>query len=274
VLGRDGYPPGVPCWIDTARQDAQTAVAFYGGLFGWRVEDRMPPGAPFRYFVAQLDGRDVAAVGERPEGTPVWNTYVGVASADEAAVRVADAGGSVLEAPFDIPGAGRMAVFADPAGAVFCVWQAREHRGAQIVNAPGTWNFSDLNTPDPEGAKAFYGAVFGWEASTLGEFTMWRVPGYGRFLEARDPDLRRRQADAGAPPGFEDAIGWLMAATDAQAQWAVTFAVDDADAIADRASELGGSIEMPPFDAGPARVAVLRDPEGARFTVSRYNPGG
>ena len=99
---------------------------------------------------------------------------------------------------------------------------------------------------------------------------MWRLPGYGDVLAERDPDLRRRHAEDGVPPGFSDAIGWLAAGD--PARWTVTFAVDDADAAAARAAELGGSVLTPPFDAGPARVAVLRDPHGAELTVSRYAP--
>ena len=194
------------------------------------------------------------------------------------------AGGNALMEPFDVLDAGRMAVLTDPEGAVFCVWQAKEHKGAQLVNEPGTWNFSELNTRDPEGAKAFYGTVFGWEAETLdygeGQTTMWRLPGYGDFLERRDPDLRRRMAADGAPEGFEDAVAWLIPMTsdqypdDVPPHWNVTFAVDDADAVADRAAKLGGQVRVPPFDAPFVRMTVVSDPQGAAFTASKYVPGG
>jgi predicted enzyme related to lactoylglutathione lyase len=287
LLERDGYPPGVPCWVDTGQPDPEAAVSFYGGLFGWEFEDRMPAASPGRYFVAQLRGRDVAAVGSLPEGmppTPVWNTYIWVDSADDATSKVKDAGGKALMEPFDVLDAGRMAVLADPEGAAFCVWQAKQHKGAVLVNEPGTWNFSELNTRDPEGAQVFYGAVFGWEAETVdlgeGGFTMWRVPGYGDFLEQRDPDLRSRMAAAGAPPGFEDAVAWLVPMTndrtpaDTPPHWSITFAVDDADEVADRAAKLGGKVLVPPFDAPWVRMAVLSDPQGAVFTASKYMPPG
>lgn len=248
VLERDGYPPGVPCWVDTSQPDPEAAVGFYGELFGWEFEDRMPAGSPGRYFVAQLRGRDVAAVGSQPDAappTPVWNTYIWVDSADDAAAKVREAGGSILVEPFDVLDAGRMGVFSDPAGAVFCVWQANKHKGTQLVNEPGTWSWSDLNTRDPEGSKAFYAAVFGWEANhvELGfcESWMWRVPGYAKVLEVNDPGLRRRQAEVGAPEGFEDCVAWMVAMTreqfpeDVPPHWSVTFAVDDTDAIADKA---------------------------------------
>src|ERR1700736_65370 len=184
---RDGYIPGVPCWVDTSQPDPEGAVAFYGGLFGWDFEDTMPPDSPGKYFIGRLRGGGVAAVGAPPGGAPplaAWNTYVWVESADEAAAKVQDAGGSVVTDPFDVMDAGRMAVFTDPEGAAFCVWQAKEHRGARIVNEPGSLNFNGLNTRDATAAKLFYRAVFGWEALGLGGGAeMWRLPGYGDFLE-------------------------------------------------------------------------------------------
>src|SRR5919201_6293267 len=102
---QDRYIPGVPCWVDTTQPDPEAAVAFYGDLFGWELEDVMPAGSPGRYFIARIRGGDVAAVGSQPEGAPpaaVWNTYVWVADADEAAAKVRDAGGRVLTEPFDV----------------------------------------------------------------------------------------------------------------------------------------------------------------------------
>jgi predicted enzyme related to lactoylglutathione lyase len=285
MLERNGYPPGVPCWVDTSQPDPEAARAFYEGLFGWEFEDRMPTDAPGHYFVARLRGRDVAAVGSQPDAgppMPAWNTYIWVESADDATARVRGAGGSVLVEPFDVLDAGRMAVCSDPSGAVFSVWQARSHRGAQLVNEPGTWNWSDLNTRDLDGAKAFYGSVFGWQADAVdfGEFegTMVRLPGYAEVLEELDPGVKRRHVEFGAPECFSDCIAWMMPMTgeqfpdDVPSHWSVTFAVADADAIAANAVQLGGTVLVPPFDAGVVRIAVLRDPQGAVFSVSRFSP--
>jgi predicted enzyme related to lactoylglutathione lyase len=277
---RDGYLPGVPSWVDTSQPDPQAALPFYSGLFGWDFEDAMPPGSPGKYFIARLRGGDVAAVGSQPEGAPpmaVWNTYVCVESADDAASKVQDAGGRVLMAPFDVMDAGRMAVFTDPEGAVFCVWQAKEHKGARIVNEPGSLNFNGLKTRDADGAKSFYGSVFGWETLGLGGGAeMWRLPGYGDFLEQSDPGLRSRMAESGAPEGFEDVVAALNPIADDQpdipAHWSVTFAVDDADATAKRAAELGGQVVVPPFDAPWVRMTVITDPQGAMFIASKFVP--
>ncbi len=283
MLKRDGYLPGVPCWVDTTQPDPEAAVAFYRGLFGWDCHDAMPAGSAGKYFMARLRGGDVAGVASKPEGGPpmaAWNTYIWVESADEAAANVRAAGGHVLRDPFDVmDGAGRMAVVTDPEGAPFCVWQAEQHRGAQIVNEPGACNFNSLNTRDAEGAKSFYHSVFGWETLDLGDtgVMMWRLPGYGDFLELSDPGLRKRMADtAAAPEGFEDVVATLNPIAEDQAeipaQWSVTFAVGDADATAERAAELGGRVLLAPFDAPWVRMTVITDPQGATFTASKFVP--
>jgi len=276
---QDRYIPGVPCWADTTQPDPAAGASFYGGLFGWELEDIMPPESPLRYYVGRLRGGDVAAVASPPEGGPqtaAWRTYVWVEDADETAAKVRAAGGAVLREPYDVGEWGRMAVFADPAGAAFCVWQAREHRGAAIVNEPGSVNFNDLHTRDLEGARSFYGAVFGWELLELGDFSAWALPGYGDFLERINPGTRERMADSGAPDRFEDVVATLIPIPadqpDVPAHWGVTFAVDDADAIASRAEELGGRVDVPPFDAPWVRMTIITDPQGATFTASKFVP--
>ena len=277
---RDGYIPGVPCWIDSSQPDPEAAVAFYNGLFGWEFEDVMPPASESNYFIGRLHGGDVAAVGSIPEGAPpmaMWNTYIWVESADETASKVLDAGGKTLMEPFDVMDAGRMAVLADPEGAAFCLWQAKESKGAQIVNEAGSLNFNGLNTRDVEGAKSFYGSVFGWQALTLeGGGQMWTLPGYADHLEQGDPGLRKRMAEGGAPAGFEDVVATINPIPDDQpevpAHWSVTFAVDDADATAAKATELGGKVIVPPFDAPWVRLTVLADAQGATFIASKFVP--
>jgi predicted enzyme related to lactoylglutathione lyase len=153
---------------------------------------------------------------------------------------------------------GRGAVLADPAGALFGVWQPGRHRGAELCNEPGAWAMSLLNTSDPEGATAFYGSLFGWQAETLGEMTLWRLPGY----VGGEPEQ----------PVPRDVVGAMMRRDDVPAHWGVDFWVDAVDATANTATELGGAIVVPPFDTPFSRNAVLADPHGAMFSISKVGP--
>jgi predicted enzyme related to lactoylglutathione lyase len=234
----------------------------------------MPPDSPGKYFMARIRGGDVAGIGSVPEGAPpvaMWNTYVQVESADETAAKVKAAGGTALSEPFDVMQAGRMAVFADPEGAVFCVWQPKEHTGARIINEHGALNFNGLATGDVEAAKAFYGAVFGWRVLGVGDnFQAWALSAYGDHLEEMNPGNRQATADMGAP-GFEDVVANIEPLQPgAPPHWSVTFMVDDAVAIAKRATELGGKVLVAPFDAPWVRMTVLSDPQGASFIASQF----
>jgi uncharacterized protein len=269
---RDGYQAGVPCWVASVHPDPEKAVAFYTELFGWEAEETMGANSPGKYYLCRLRGRDVAAVGSRRGGgaplVSAWGTYIWVESADDTVARVTDAGGSVILEPFDLLDAARMAVFADPAGAVFGVWQPGEHRGAQLVNEPGAWSISQLSTRDPESSKAFYGAVFGWETDTFdmgeGEVTLWRLPGYVGG-EPEQPVSRE-------VVGVMVPISGDRSSEDVSAHWSVDFWVDDVDAAADKAARLSGEVIVSPFDTSVGRTAVLADPQGAVFSVSKAGP--
>jgi predicted enzyme related to lactoylglutathione lyase len=267
---RDGYQPGVPCWVAAVEPDPEAAVAFYAELFGWEAEDLMGPEHPASYFMCTLRGRKVAAI-VSPHGAPappaaVWSTHIWVENADQVAAGVADAGGNVIGAPFDSPAGGRMGVLSDPSGAVFCVWQPGEHRGAQLVNEPGAWAMSFLNTPDPAGAKRFYIPMFGWDTETFDvgetEATLWRVPGY---VGGEPQQPVSREVVAGMmPTGSGQQAG-------VPPHWSVDFWVGDVDATAENAAQLGGTVVVPPHDTPGFRNAVLADPQGAVFSISRLS---
>ena len=277
---RDGYIPGVPCWVDTSQPDPTAATEFYGQLFGWEFENVMPPDSPGEYYIARRPDGMVGAVGSIPESMPpiaVWNTYVWTESADETASKAKDAGGAVVMEPFDVGDAGRMAVLTDPEGAAICIWEAKDMIGATVVNEHGTVNFNDLHTRDVEGAKAFYGSVFGWSTIDLGGGAeMWTMPGYGDHLALDNPDIRKNVEEMGGPEGFEDVVASIQPIPDDQpdtpAHWGVTFGVDEADPIAEKAAELGGEVLVPPFDAPWVRMTVLRDPQGATFNATKFVP--
>jgi predicted enzyme related to lactoylglutathione lyase len=276
---RDGYIPGVPCWVDTSQPDPDAAGRFYADLFGWEVEQSMPDGAGGSYAMGRIRGGDVAGIGSIPPGAPQvaeWNSYVWVDSADEAAARAREAGGSVAMEPFDVADAGRMAVIVDPEGAAISVWQPRAHKGSKVVNEHGSVNFNSLATRDQQAAAEFYGALFGWQVLDLPSGPMWTLAGYGDHLEESTPGLREQMAGMGAPDGFVDVVASLqpIAADDTEtpAHWVVTFAVDDVAAAATTAKELGADILNGPVDAPWTRMALVQDPQGARFIISQFVP--
>jgi predicted enzyme related to lactoylglutathione lyase len=263
---RHGYQHGVPCWVDTWRADAEPAIGFYAGLFGWEiVGERSSSGADV-HLVCRLRGRDVAAVGERPQGAPepaTWNTYVWVDDADRAAARASEAGGSVVVEPFESLDGGRMAIVADPEGAVLGVWQPGEHRGAELVNEPGAWSMSALMGRDLDGAKHFYGEVFGWRAETFelgdAEGALWRLEGF----VGGEP----------AQPVPRDVVATMLplGETGAPAHWSVDFWIEDVEAAAAAVPGLAGEVVAPPYDVPGAqlRQAVFTDPDGATFSATQ-----
>ena len=245
----DRYLDGVPCWIDLPGDPA-----FYEALFGWEVTDG----------VARLDGQEVAGFGATT-GTRSWTTAIRVTDLDRTAARIHEAGGQVLESS-EPTAAGRSATVADPAGAVFRLWQAGTRGGAGLVNAPGTWNWSNLVTPDPDGAAAFYGAVFGWRRAG----GMWLRPGYADRLDQLDPGRRDRHAADDIPDDFGNCVGWLLPGD--TARWAVTYAVADTDKTVELAVSLGATVTVAPCTVPPVRAAELVDPQGAPFSVNTYQP--
>lgn len=256
------YPHGVPCWVDVETADHAASRDFYEQLLGWTCTE-VAPG----YAIASLDGADVAAIGTGDAG---WNTYLAVDDADAAAAAVTAAGGTVVDPPADVGPAGRAAICTDPVGTPFRLWQAQARPGAQLTNAPGAWNFSDLHADDPP--LDFYATVFGWRGVPVpGAGTMLQVPGYGEHLRTTvDPDILERQANA--PEGFEDVIGGSAGVDpDGVPRFAVIFTVADRDDAAATAERLGASV-LDRAETDWTRIATILDPQGARLTLSQFTP--
>lgn len=253
---RSEYAPGTPSWVDIGT-DIEAAKAFYGGLFGWGAQEAGPAEETGGYGMFTKDGKLVAGFGpQQSPGPPFWTTYISVADADATAAQVKEAGGQVVMDPMDVMTAGRMAVFQDPEGAFISVWQPGEHKGAQLVNEPGSFSWNELNTRDIESAKAFYSTVFGWEC-----VTQEMGPGMS-YTEVR--------IDGNSIAGVMDMTGRVPDMV--PAHWMVYFTVDDTDAAVAKAQELGGAVMVPPTDIPPGRFAVVADDRGASFAVIKMNP--
>ena len=256
MVTRDtAWPTGTPCWVDLGVDDIGRARAFYGGLFGWDVKEGP---AEAGYSVCEVSGRPVAGIGPRmgPAGAPAaWTTYLASDDADDTVRKIKAAGGQVVAEPTDVMDVGRMAVAADPGGALFGVWQARAHTGARLANEPGSLTWNENMSRDFDGNKTFYRAVFGYDYSDMSsdgfsyvtaDLDGWPVGGIGEL----DPDL---------PP-------------DVPAHWAAYFGVADVDAAVARAVGLGGSVVRPAWDTPYGRMAVLADDQGGEFAVMTPNP--
>ena len=244
--------PGMPNWVDLASPDLEGSRAFYSGLFGWKpMVSSQPEAGGYTNFT--LDGKAVAGLGPilAPDQPPAWTTYIESENADETAALVEKAGGRILMQPMDVMEYGRMAIFQDPTGAAFATWQPGTHPGVELINVPGSMTWNELATRDTQGAKTFYGEVFNWDAeeSPMGSiaYTTWKM---GEQEIAGMMSMVGDEWPADLPP-----------------HWMTYFAVTDTDAVANQASQLGGSISVAPTDLPVGRFAVLSDPQGAFFSV-------
>lgn len=249
------YEHGIFSWVDLSAKDMDAAATWYGELFGWTANAQDTQGGP-PYTMYTLREKNVAGMGQLPEPMqaagvpPMWNTYVTVDDVEAITAKVTAAGGKVVMPAMKIFDSGSMAVFTDPQGAAFCVWQADQHIGAQLVNEPGSFSWNELATRDVEGAKAFYGEVFGWTFKESG--------GAGgmpyHLIQLGDREIGgMMQLDAkleGVPSHFM-----------------VYFTVSDLAASVEKVKATGGAVHMPPMKIAPGTFSVVADPQGAVFTM-------
>lgn len=245
------WPAGAPCWVDLGSTEVARAKAFYGSLFGWELQEGPPEAGG--YVMCEVDGEPVAGIGPKlgpPEVPDVWLTYLATPDADDTAAKITAAGGHVLAEPFDVMTAGRMAVAADPAGAVFGIWQGREHAGLGAYATAGAICWSENLSSDFDGSKAFYHAVFG------SEFDDMSGEGY-RYATFRGD---------GAPlAGIGDP--GEMSPAETPAHWMNYFGVTDVDAAVTKVTELGGALLRPAWDTEHGRMAMVGDDQGAVFAI-------
>jgi uncharacterized protein len=251
----DKHAAGSFCWIELHTSDQKAAKSFYASLFGWTPQD-MPMGPNDFYTIFKLQGRDAAAgCTLRPDETsmgvpPHWLIYIAVDDVEAAAAKAEQLGGKILAPPFDVMDAGRMAVVQDPTGAVFCLWRANKSTGIGIAQVHGTLCWADLSTPDPQRGSEFYSGLFGWHI----------------FADPKDTSgyLHIKNGEhfiGGVPPALHRQVGM-------PAHWMAYFQVDDVDATAAKAKELGANLYLAPMTMeGVGRMAVVADPQGAVFSI-------
>lgn len=251
--------PGTFCWVELGTTNAEAAKSFYKKLFGWDYHDA-ETGPGMIYSMIKLDGKDVGGLYQMPSNMleqgipPHWLNYVAVANADEATAQAKASGGAVMNGPFDVGTAGRMSVIQDPTGATFAVWQAKGNKGAGIYQQVGTYCWQELGTGDTTKARDFYTTLFGWGTEKFPgpmEYTVFKngeqgIAGMYQITPEMGP----------IPP-----------------HWMTYFAVADCDAIAQKATDNGGSVMKAPEDIpGVGRFAILRDPASAVFAILKPAP--
>lgn len=246
----DPWPAGTPCWVDLGSPDVAASIAFYGAVLGWSFIDT---GEQFgHYNICQVDGHAAAAIGPKSDPTQptAWTVYLASDDTDTTAALVGQNGGTVLVDPFDIPGSGRMTVATDPAGAAFGIWQAGGTIGAEIYNEPGGLTWTDARLTEPEPARTFYAALFGYHYQALSG-----APGDYRTFHLHE-----------APLG---GIGGMMdPSADLPSHWVAYFSVADTDAAVAAAISRGGALQGEPMNSPFGRMAFLTDPDGAVFALA------
>jgi hypothetical protein len=251
----DKHPAGSFAWVELATTDQPAAKKFYSDLFGWSPQDN-PMGPGEVYTIFKLEGRDAAAgYTIRPDQSaqgmpPNWMLYMAVDNADQAAGKVKQLGGTVVCPAFDVGDYGRMAVLQDPTGAHFCVWQAKKNTGIGIAHVAGTLCWADLSTPDAKRAADFYSGLFGWQImpGENDKSGYLHIKNGEHFIGGVPPAAHRQP---GVPP-----------------HWLAYFWVDDVDASAAKAKQMGANLCLAPMTIeNVGRMAVIADPQGAVFAI-------
>lgn len=244
------WPDGTPCWVDCQVDDAAKAKEFYTALFGWEIHEGTEETGG--YMMALNDGRPAAGIAQKPEGVPMpstWSSYIASSDADAAFERAKAAGATFAMEAIDVMDFGRMTFGDDPTGAAFGIWQANQHNGVAVYNEPGALAWNELHTRDVNAATAFYTAVFGWE-----------------YDDISNPD---RTYVICKRPGDDDGIGGIyldtMMPADVPANWLVWFAVAHCDECTTKATELDGTVLMPPSDSPLGRMSVVQGAQGEAF---------
>ena len=252
MTDKSSYQPGEPTWVDLCTPDLERTRSFYGDMFGWTA----PPGSEEfgGYTNFEVDGKKVAGLMPlmSPDMPPVWSTYFSVEDADKTTALVQEHGGTVVSPPMAVAALGTMAVFTDPVGAFFGIWQPGEHIGAERIDSEGTLTWVELQSRDLERSHAFYGAVFGWEPRASDGYTEYQLAG---------------RSVAGGMTMPE------MVPAEVPSYWMPYFAASDPDAKAQQAVQLGGQLIVPLMDFGGGTFTVVQDPHGSTFGLLHLTTG-
>lgn len=241
---------GTFVWHEQVSSDPEKAEGFYTRLFDWGSETF----GESDYAMISSGGRAHGGYGRAMEGAPPphWLNHIQVEDVDATVEKAKQAGGKLAAGPFDMPGVGRMAIIGDPQGAYVGVYRPEGEWSAP----EGVFVWCELGTTDADAAQRFYEAVFGWTAKDMGG----EYGGYRIFHRSDDE-----------PNG----VAGLMTnpSPNVPAYWSPYVGVDDVDATAAKAKELGATIVVEPMDIPDVgRFSIVSDPQGAVFGIIRGEP--
>ncbi|MFE4197952.1 VOC family protein [Paenarthrobacter sp. NPDC056912] len=245
------WPSATPMWVDLGADDLSAAKAFYADLFGWEYVSGGEDSGD--YLLAHIGGHAVAGIGPKqdPAMPTVWTTFLASDDVEVTSKKIAAAGGQLIAPPFDVMDSGRMALAADTAGAVFGIWQAGTHIGAERVNEHGALCWNELHTRDYLAARAFYAEAFDVSYQDITEdgyvYSTIRRPLDGREVGGVHHDTELPD--------------------DVPNYWLTWFASEHVDGTAARAVELGSTLIAPVTDSPLGRMAIVQAPQGEVFGV-------
>ncbi|GAB2754057.1 VOC family protein [Salinifilum aidingensis] len=249
---------GMPCWIELATAEVDRVAEFYGGMFDWTFARSAESGTG-EHLIAHRDGYPVASLresadGESADGESAWRLYLATRDLAGGAERAEELGAQLRVPRGHLPGIGHHAVLTGPADGEVGLLEPEESWQFD-VGLPGTLMWAELVTIKAQTADHFYQELFGYEAEQFGmehrsDYSVWYLG--GESVLARVSMIREHITPATVP------------------HWLLYLGVDPeigVDELVRRAISAGGRVRVDPYDSNIGRVAVLRDPSGARFAV-------
>jgi uncharacterized protein len=239
-------------WHDLMTSDVEAAKAFYAAVVGWTFGTQMPG-----YPVAEAGGTGMGGIMETPDHLkampPFWGGYIDVADVDATIAKIKKLGGTLQREPWDVPNVGRIAVVADPAGAMFNIMTPIPQTESWEMLAPsamGAVGWNELHAGDLSVAWDFYSQMFGWTKGTV--MPMGEIGDYMLFqIDGKDVGgMMKRQPNLPMP------------------MWLYYFNVDGIDAAVSRITKAGGKIAMGPHQVpGGQWIVSAFDPQGGNFQL-------
>ncbi len=246
-------------WYDIMTSDPAGAREFYSKVLGWTAASAEMPDQDYTIF--SYNGHSVGGLMPIPDDIPdksfgaAWRGYIQVSDVDDTAKRIVAAGGIICRTPWDTPGVGKIAVAADPTGAVFLIMDPQPTNPPETSLPPfgsvGTVGWHELHSTDWPAAYEFYREIFAWKKTTT--MDMGPLGTYQLFASDSASD-----------------IGGMMQKTSNVAApfWLFYFTVEALTPALQLVSDHGGTVETEPHEVpGPMWIAHCVDPQGGHFSL-------